>query len=229
MCVESCSFARQQHTRGAYIISALRQAIHQSYIASWCCSSVSGHHRQGLHDRFNINNGHIPLRVCRHYGEIVFVQRDSDQDAVLALGEDYIAFVTCFQMTLCKNVNGNGDKTEVFYLKMCGDYYRNLKFRNMGTVDHDSESKIFPGMAEGDGRGRCEPQRDAPDAPRVGAQLQRVLLRDPQEPKKMSSPRSHSTPRRAWSVVYSKADPPAAGMPHCCQMGCMFLLIFCGT
>ena len=159
MCVESGSFARQQHTRCAYIISALRQAIHQSYIASWCCSSVSGHHRQGLHDRFNINNGHIPLRVCRHYGEIVFVQRDSDQDAVLALGED---------------------KTQV-YLKMCGDYYRNLKFRNMGTVDHDSESKIFPGMAEGDGRGRCEPQRDAPDAPRVGAQLQRVLLQDPQE------------------------------------------------
>eukprot|EP01084_Bolivina_argentea_P264973 449018_1 len=25
---------------------------------------------------------------------------------------------------LCKNVEGNGDETEVFYLKMCGDYYR---------------------------------------------------------------------------------------------------------
>merc|ERR1712154_700503 len=27
---------------------------------------------------------------------------------------------------LCKNVEGNGDETEVFYLKMCGDYYRYL-------------------------------------------------------------------------------------------------------
>merc|ERR1711973_504063 len=26
----------------------------------------------------------------------------------------------------CKNVKGNGDETEVFYLKMCGDYYRYL-------------------------------------------------------------------------------------------------------
>jgi len=27
---------------------------------------------------------------------------------------------------LCKNVAGNGDETEVFYFKMCGDYYRYL-------------------------------------------------------------------------------------------------------
>jgi hypothetical protein len=27
---------------------------------------------------------------------------------------------------LCKNVKGNADETEVFYLKMCGDYYRYL-------------------------------------------------------------------------------------------------------
>merc|ERR1711994_1005203 len=27
---------------------------------------------------------------------------------------------------LCKTVKGNGDETEVFYLKMCGDYYRYL-------------------------------------------------------------------------------------------------------
>jgi len=32
---------------------------------------------------------------------------------------------------LCKNVKGNGDETEVFYLKMCGDYYRYLsEFRD---------------------------------------------------------------------------------------------------
>merc|ERR1712173_438179 len=27
---------------------------------------------------------------------------------------------------LCKNVEGDGDENEVFYLKMCGDYYRYL-------------------------------------------------------------------------------------------------------
>merc|ERR1719229_1052287 len=27
---------------------------------------------------------------------------------------------------LCENVKDNGDETEVFYLKMCGDYYRYL-------------------------------------------------------------------------------------------------------
>eukprot|EP01083_Nonionella_stella_P150228 478224_1 len=39
---------------------------------------------------------------------------------------------------LCKNVEGNGDETEVFYLKMCGDYYRYLsEFRT------DQEKGIF--------------------------------------------------------------------------------------
>ena len=36
---------------------------------------------------------------------------------------------------LCIIVKGNGDETEVFYLKMCGDYYRYLsEFR--GVNDH---------------------------------------------------------------------------------------------
>lgn len=39
---------------------------------------------------------------------------------------------------LCKNVEGNGDETEVFYLKMCGDYYRYLsEFR----TDEDKYKK----------------------------------------------------------------------------------------
>jgi hypothetical protein len=39
---------------------------------------------------------------------------------------------------LCKNVSGNGDETEVFYLKMSGDYYRYLsEFR----TDNDEYKK----------------------------------------------------------------------------------------
>jgi len=42
---------------------------------------------------------------------------------------------------LCKNVEGNGDETEVFYLKMCGDYYRYLsEFR--------TESETYKSKAE---------------------------------------------------------------------------------
>merc|ERR1712241_702215 len=42
---------------------------------------------------------------------------------------------------LCKNVKGNGDETEVFYLKMCGDYYRYLsEFRtNDDKYKRDAE------------------------------------------------------------------------------------------
>merc|ERR1712019_119542 len=36
---------------------------------------------------------------------------------------------------LCKTVKGNGDETEVFYLKMCGDYYRYLS--EFKTEDKD--------------------------------------------------------------------------------------------
>jgi len=50
---------------------------------------------------------------------------------------------------LCKNVDGHGDETEVFYLKMCGDYYRYLsEFRAEGEVEHEGGKKQFPGMAE---------------------------------------------------------------------------------
>jgi len=50
---------------------------------------------------------------------------------------------------LCKNVEGNGDETEVFYLKMCGDYYRYLsEFRKDGEVDYEGAKTSFPKMAE---------------------------------------------------------------------------------
>jgi len=50
---------------------------------------------------------------------------------------------------LCKNVRGNGDETEVFYLKMCGDYYRYLsEFKTDGKTEHDGGEKTYPRMAE---------------------------------------------------------------------------------
>jgi len=50
---------------------------------------------------------------------------------------------------LCKNVEGNNDETEVFYLKMCGDYYRYLsEFNAEGESDYDGGKKKFPELAE---------------------------------------------------------------------------------
>jgi len=42
---------------------------------------------------------------------------------------------------LCKNVKGNGDETEVFYLKMCGDYYRYLSEFKTAPEDKAKEIK----------------------------------------------------------------------------------------
>jgi len=42
---------------------------------------------------------------------------------------------------LCKNVKGNGDETEVFYLKMCGDYYRYLSEFKTAPEDKATEIK----------------------------------------------------------------------------------------
>jgi len=42
---------------------------------------------------------------------------------------------------LCKNVKGNGDETEVFYLKMCGDYYRYLSEFKTDPEDKASDIK----------------------------------------------------------------------------------------
>merc|ERR1711994_1117658 len=46
---------------------------------------------------------------------------------------------------LCKNVKGKGDETEVFYLKMCGDYCRYLsEFK----TEPEDEAKEIKGKAE---------------------------------------------------------------------------------
>eukprot|EP00483_Globobulimina_turgida_P002398 UN02400 len=45
------------------------------------------------------------------------------EDELEEICQEVLALLT---QHLCKNVEGNGDETEVFYLKMCGDYYRYL-------------------------------------------------------------------------------------------------------
>jgi len=54
--------------------------------------------------------------LLKKYKAIVEDELEAICYEVLGLLEDH----------LCKNVKGNGDETEVFYLKMCGDYYRYL-------------------------------------------------------------------------------------------------------
>jgi len=69
------------------------------------------------------------------------------EDELEAICREVLALLT---QHLCKNVKGNGDETEVFYLKMCGDYYRYLsEFRATGEADGpDGGKKTFPEMAE---------------------------------------------------------------------------------
>ena len=81
---------------------------------------------------------------------------------------------------LCKNVQGNEDETKVFYL-MCGDYYRYLsEFNATGEADRDDEKKTFPALAEvfyGKVMDVAEKGlNETHHAPRIGAQLQCVLL-----------------------------------------------------
>ena len=44
---------------------------------------------------------------------------------------------------LCKNVSGNGDETEVFYLKMCGDYYRYLSEFRTNSDEYKAKAEEF--------------------------------------------------------------------------------------
>merc|ERR1711920_904000 len=44
---------------------------------------------------------------------------------------------------LCKNVKGNGDETEVFYLKMCGDYYRYLSEFRTESEQYKTKAEEF--------------------------------------------------------------------------------------
>jgi len=44
---------------------------------------------------------------------------------------------------LCKNVEGNGDETEVFYLKMCGDYYRYLSEFRVDNEEYKGKAEEY--------------------------------------------------------------------------------------
>jgi len=44
---------------------------------------------------------------------------------------------------LCKTVEGNGDETEVFYLKMCGDYYRYMSEFKEDKEYKDNAEKFY--------------------------------------------------------------------------------------
>jgi len=79
--------------------------------------------------------------------EMVTSYKKIVEDELEAICLEVLALLTDH---LCKNVKGNKDETEVFYLKMCGDYYRYLsEFRgDNGKTKFEGADKTFPEMAE---------------------------------------------------------------------------------
>merc|ERR1712244_18953 len=69
--------------------------------------------------------------LLKKYKSIVEDELEAICNEVLDLLKDH----------LCKNVKGNGDETEVFYLKMCGDYYRYLSEFKTAPEDKATEIK----------------------------------------------------------------------------------------
>jgi hypothetical protein len=69
--------------------------------------------------------------LLKKYKEIVEAELETICNEVIKLLTDH----------LCKNVEGNGDETEVFYLKMCGDYYRYLSEFKTAPEDKAKEIK----------------------------------------------------------------------------------------
>jgi len=62
------------------------------------------------------------------------------EDELEAICNEVLALLT---EHLCKNVEGNGDETEVFYLKMCGDYYRYLSEFRTESEDIKAKAEEF--------------------------------------------------------------------------------------
>jgi methylthioribose-1-phosphate isomerase len=51
-----------------------------------------------------------------------------------------LEIIELLKENLCQTVKGNGDETEVFYLKMCGDYYRYMsEFNDDEKYKHSAE------------------------------------------------------------------------------------------
>merc|ERR1712217_153544 len=62
------------------------------------------------------------------------------EDELEAICTDVLSLLTDH---LCKNVEGNGDETEVFYLKMCGDYYRYLSEFRTESEEYKANAEKF--------------------------------------------------------------------------------------
>jgi len=62
------------------------------------------------------------------------------EDELEAICKEVLSLLTDH---LCKNVKGNGDETEVFYLKMCGDYYRYLSEFRTESEDIKAKAEEF--------------------------------------------------------------------------------------
>merc|ERR1712190_518469 len=71
--------------------------------------------------------------LLNKYKKIVEDELEGICNEVLSLLTDY----------LCKNVEGNGDETEVFYLKMRGDYYRYLSEFRTESEDYKKKAEEF--------------------------------------------------------------------------------------
>jgi len=75
--------------------------------------------------------------LLKKYKAIVEDELEAICNEVLSLLTDH----------LCKNVKGNGDETEVFYLKMCGDYYRYLSEFKTDSEDVKQNAAKFYNQA----------------------------------------------------------------------------------
>jgi len=73
--------------------------------------------------------------LLQKYKAIVEAELDKICNEVLALLKD----------SLCKTVEGQGDETEVFYLKMCGDYHR---YQSEFTTSPEDKVAEINGNAE---------------------------------------------------------------------------------
>jgi len=71
--------------------------------------------------------------LLKKYKEIVEAELEKICNEVIKLLTDH----------LCKNVEGNGDETEVFYMKMCGDYYRYLSEFRTDNPDYKKQAEEF--------------------------------------------------------------------------------------
>jgi len=62
------------------------------------------------------------------------------EDELEAICNEVISLLTDH---LIKNVKGNGDETEVFYLKMCGDYYRYLSEFRTDSEEYKKKAEEY--------------------------------------------------------------------------------------